>query len=95
MVMTLILMVCLVLLFARRVWRLDLFLPARRIRDGLCAESATAGHGFLDSGIVLCVFAWKPLAGLRSVALLSAMGTKRHRFLLANSQGKPAESQSY
>jgi hypothetical protein len=81
MVLALILMVCLVLLFARRVWRLDLFLPARRIQNGLCAESATAGHGFLDSGIVLCVFAWKPLAGLRSVALLSAMGTNATVFL--------------
>src|ERR1035438_5469563 len=61
MVLDLILRVCLVLLFARRDRKLDLFLPARRIRDGLCAESATAGHGFLDSGIVLCVFAWKTL----------------------------------
>jgi hypothetical protein len=55
---------------------IGLLLPcAAGIQNGLCAESATAGHGFLDSGIVLCVFAWKPLAGLRSVALLSAMGT--------------------
>jgi hypothetical protein len=50
MVLDLNLMVCLVLLFARRVWRLDLFLPARRIQDGLCAESATAGHRDYDPG---------------------------------------------
>jgi hypothetical protein len=50
--------------------------PKRPLRRG-----ATAGHGFLDSGIVLCVFAWKPLAGLRSVALLSAMSTNATVFL--------------
>ena len=94
MVMTLILRGCLVLLFARRVWRLDLFLPARRIRDGLCAESATAGHGFLDSGIVLCVFAWKTLGRFELSGFAVSDGYERYRFLLANTQGKPAESQA-
>ena len=43
MVMDLILRGCLVLLFARRVWRLDLFLPARRIQGGLCAWARRPG----------------------------------------------------
>ena len=91
MVLDLILRVCLVLLFARRDRKLDLFLPARRIRDGLCAESATAGHGFLDSGIVLCVFAWKTLGRFELSGFAASNGYERRRFLLANSQGKPAE----
>ena len=95
MVMTLILMVWLVLLFARRVWRLDLFLPARRIQNGLCAESATAGHGFLDSEIVLCVIAGKTLGRFELSGFAVSYGYERRRFLLENSQGKPAESQSY
>jgi hypothetical protein len=84
MVLDLILMVWLVLLFARRVWSLDLFLPARRIQNGLCAESATAGHGFLDSGIVLCVFAWKTLDRFEPPGFAANNGYERHRFLLAN-----------
>ena len=79
--------------FRRRAWRLDSSFPARRIQDGLCAESATAGHGFLDFGIGLCHSLGKPLAGLSPLALLPAMGTNAHRFLLANTQGKPTESQ--
>ena len=91
--LALILRVCLVLLFARRDRKLDLFLPARRIQDGLCAESATAGHGFLDSGIILCVFAWKTLGRSELSGFAASYGYERYRFLLENSQGKPAESQ--
>ena len=92
MVLDLILRVCLVLLFARRVRRLDLSPcapgPRRPLRRG-----ATDGHGFLDSGIVLCVFAWKTLGRFELPDFSVSNGYERYRFLLANTQGKPTESQ--
>jgi hypothetical protein len=67
---------------------LAIFFP-RRFQNG--AESATTGHGFLDSGIVLCVFAWKTLGRFELSGFAASNGYERRRFLLANSQGKPAE----
>ena len=54
---------------------------------------ATAGHGFLDSGNALCVFAWKTLGRLEPSDFAVSYGYERYRFLLANTQGKPTESQ--
>jgi hypothetical protein len=84
---------CLVLLFARRAEIGTSFSRVAGSKTGLCAESATAGHRFLDSGIVLRAFAWKPLAGFELSGFSASNRYERRRFLLANPQGKPAESQ--
>ena len=81
MVLDLTLRVCLVLLFARRVRRLDLFLPARRIQDGLCAGARRPDTASLILELSCVYSPGKPFAGLRSVALLSAMGTNATVFL--------------
>jgi hypothetical protein len=83
----------LVLLFAPRICRLDLFLPARRIQNGLCAGARRPNTASLILELSCVYSPGKPLAGLSPLALLPAMGTNAHRFLLANSQGKPTESQ--
>jgi hypothetical protein len=80
-------MAWLVLLFARRVWKLDIFF-SRRFQNGLCAGGATAGHGFLDSGIVLCVFAGKTLGRFEPSAFAASNGYECRRFLLANFHGQ-------
>ena len=64
------------------------FLPARRIRDGLCAESATAGHGFLDSGIVLCVFAWKTLRRFELSGFAASYGYETPPFSFSKLSGQ-------
>jgi hypothetical protein len=61
--------------FRRRAWRLDSSFPARRIQNGLCAESATAGGLSIIPALSPGCLSGKPFAGLSSLALLPAMGT--------------------
>ena len=93
MVLDLNLKVCLVLLFAGGPG--DWTPPS--LRAGSKTASAPKARRPDTASLILgmpCVYSpGKPLAGLSPLALLPAMGTNAHRFLLANTQGKPTESQ--
>jgi hypothetical protein len=88
MVLDLTLRVCLVLLRARRVWKLDLFLPARRFQNGLCAEARRPDTASSILELSCVYFAWKTLGRFELSGFAVSYGYERYCFLLENSQGQ-------